>query len=47
MIAVYVVIRPILHECRQGERKRGAIPHRWWWEQQMDLDANDTFGSDK
>ena len=47
MIAVYVAIRPILHECRQGERKRGAIPHHWRWEQQMDLDANDTFGSDK
>jgi hypothetical protein len=29
-IAVYVATRPILHECRQGERKRGAVPHRWW-----------------
>ena len=46
-IAVYVATRPILHECRQGERKRGAVPHRWWWEQQMDLDVNETTGSDE
>jgi hypothetical protein len=46
-IAVYVATHPILHECRQGERKRGAVPHRWWWEQQMDLDVNKTTGSDE
>ena len=46
-IAVYVTTRPILHECRQGKRKRGAVPHRWWWEQQMDLDVNETTGSDE
>jgi hypothetical protein len=46
-IAVYVVTRPILIEYRQGERKRGAVPHRWWWEQQMDLDVSDVIGSDK
>ena len=46
-IAVYVATRPILIECRQGERKRGAVPHRWWWEQQMDLDVSDVIGSDK
>jgi hypothetical protein len=46
-IAVYVATRPILTECRQGERKRGAVPHRWWWEQQMDLDVNDPIGSDE
>ena len=46
-IAVYVATRPILIECRQGERKRGAVPHRWWWEQQMDLDVNDAIGSDE
>ncbi len=40
-IAVYVVTRPIFDECRQGERKRGAIPHCWWWEQPMDLDVPD------
>jgi len=47
MIAVYVATRPILMECRQGERKRGAVPHRWWWEQQMDLDVSDAIGSDE
>jgi hypothetical protein len=46
-IAVYVATRPILTECRQGERKRGAVPHHWWWEQQMDLDVNDATGSDE
>ncbi len=46
-ITVYVATRPILHECRQGERKRGAVPHCWWWEQQMDLDVNETIGSDE
>jgi hypothetical protein len=46
-IAMYVATRPILHECRQGKRKRGAVPHRWWWEQQMDLDVNETTGSDE
>ncbi len=46
-IAVYVATRPILIECRQGEWKRGAVPHRWWWEQQMDLDVNDAIGSDE
>ncbi len=46
-IAVYVGTRPILNECRQGERKRGAVPHRWWWEQQMDLDVNNAIGSDE
>jgi hypothetical protein len=40
-IAMYVVTRPIFDECRQGERKRGAVPHRWWWEQPMDLDVPD------
>jgi len=28
-ITVYVATRPILNECRQGKRKRGAVPHRW------------------
>jgi len=44
-IAVYVATRPLLIECRQGERKWGAVPHRWWWKQQMDLDLNDAIGS--
>jgi len=43
-IAVYVATRPILDECMQGERKRGAIPRRWWWEQKMDLDFADATG---
>jgi hypothetical protein len=41
MIAVYVATRPILQDCRQGEQQRGAVPHRWWWEQPMDLDVPD------
>jgi hypothetical protein len=43
-IVVYVATHPILHKCRQDERKRGAVLHRWWWEQQMDLDVNDALG---
>jgi len=46
-IVVYVVTRPALIEFRQGSRKRGAVPHRWWWEQQMELDVNDAIGSDE
>jgi hypothetical protein len=38
-IATYVAIRLILAECRGGERKRGAVPHQWWWELPMDLDV--------
>jgi hypothetical protein len=41
MIAVYVVTHPIFNECRQGERKKRAVPHHWWWEQPMDLDVPD------
>jgi hypothetical protein len=44
MIVVYVAARPIVNGCREGKQKRGAEPHLWWWEQPMDLDANDTFG---
>jgi hypothetical protein len=40
-IAVDVATRPTLQECKQGERQRGAVPHRWWWEQPMDLDVPD------
>ena len=42
-VLVYVATRPILIECRQGERKRRAVPHCWWWEQQMDLDISDAL----
>ncbi len=41
MITVYVATRPILQECRQGEQQREEVPHRWWWEQPMDLDVLD------
>ncbi len=37
-IATYVATRPILAECRWGERRRGAVPHQWWWELPMELD---------
>jgi len=46
-ITVYVATRPALIKCRRGKQKRGAVPHRWWWEQQMDLDVNDAIGSDE
>ena len=46
-IVVFVATRPILDECMQGERKWGAIPRRWWWEQKMDLDVADATGSDE
>ena len=46
-IAVYVATRPVLIKCRWSEQKRGAVPHRWWWEQQMDLDVNNAIGSDE
>jgi hypothetical protein len=42
-IAVYVATRPILDKCKQGVRKRGAIPRRWWWEQKMSLDVADAI----
>jgi hypothetical protein len=38
-IATYVATCPIFTECRRGERKRGAVPHQWWWELPMDLDG--------
>ncbi len=40
-IAAYVATHPILAKCRRGERKKGAIPHQWWWELPMDLDVPD------
>jgi hypothetical protein len=38
-IATYVATHPILAKWRRGERKRGAVPHQWWWELPMDLDV--------
>ncbi len=43
-IVVYMVICLILTECRHGEPKRGAVQHRWWWEQQMDLAVDNAIG---
>ena len=40
-IATYVATHPILAKCRRGERRRGAVPHQWWWELPMDLDVPD------
>ncbi len=40
-IVVYVVTRLIFDECRQSERKRGAVPYHWRWDQPMDLDVPD------
>ena len=37
----------ILDKCEQGVRKRGAIPRRWWWEQEMSLDVADATGLGK
>ncbi len=37
-IVAYVVDRPLLVACREGERQRGTPCRQWWWEQEMDLD---------
>jgi hypothetical protein len=37
-IAMYVVNRPILMECMEGEQRRGSMPCQWWWEQELSLD---------
>jgi hypothetical protein len=42
-VATYVATRPILAECQRGERKRGAVPHQWWWELPMDLDGSAAY----
>ena len=44
-IAAYVVGRSIFRDCMDLERKRGSVPRKWWWEQEMDLDAYDATGS--
>ncbi len=44
-VALYMATRPT--ECRWGKQKRGAIPHRWLWEQPMDLDIHNPTGSDE
>jgi hypothetical protein len=37
-IAMYVVTRPILEACREGEWRRGSMPRQWWWEQLMSFE---------
>ena len=44
-IATCVATRPILTACIVGKRRRGSMPHQWWWEQPMCLDAEDAIGS--
>jgi len=41
----YLVDRPILTTCMEGERRRGSAPRQWWWEQQMCLDDEDADGA--
>ncbi len=45
MMAAYVVERSIFRDCMDSEQKRGSVPHKWWWEQEMDLDAYNATGS--
>ena len=45
-IVAYVVDRPILAACREGERKRGSPHHAFWWEQEMDLDEGEPAWAD-
>ena len=37
-IASFIVNRPISNLCKRGLRKRGSIPHHFWWEKILDLD---------
>ena len=41
----YVVDRPILKMCMEGERRSGLAPRQWWWEQKMCLDDEDADGA--
>jgi hypothetical protein len=45
MIAAYVVERSIFRDCMDLEWMQGLVPHKWWWEQEMDLDAYDATGA--
>ena len=45
MIAAYVVECSIFRDCMDLKWKQGSVPHQWWWEQEMDLDAYDATGS--
>ncbi|KAL7554889.1 hypothetical protein ACHAWF_018438, partial [Thalassiosira exigua] len=37
-IPAWVVDRPLLVVCIEGERRRGTPCHTWWWEQEFSLD---------
>ena len=37
-IANYIVDRPILTFCREGERLGGSSPRQFWWEQPVGWD---------
>jgi hypothetical protein len=45
-IAMYVETRPIFTACLEGKQRQGLMPHQWWWEQPMWLDAFNSIGSD-
>ena len=45
-ITTYVVTRPILADCTGTKWRRGSMPHQWWWEQLMCLDAINAIESD-
>jgi hypothetical protein len=38
--------RPIFKACLEGKQRKGLMPHQWWWEQPMCLDAIDAIGFD-
>ncbi len=44
-IATYVVEHSIFRDCMESEEKQGSVPQKWWWEQEIDLDAYDATGS--
>jgi len=43
-IMMYVVNQPIFQECQEGDWRRGSMPCRWWWEQELSLDVYCPFG---
>ncbi len=44
-IAAYGVDRSIFRDSMDLERRQGSVPRKWWWEQEMNLDAYDATGS--
>ena len=37
-VANYIRDRPIFDLCMEGERQRGTHPHKWWWDQEVNVD---------